>query len=882
MAKKLSSDISSTDYFASAIASNYSRSFYYLLETSCEVYDLDFLLKTVCRADKHLSRIQKLKDVLDILCEPNGNVMVSQTARLSSSPEQAALPLEKGGERKEIFPGGVSHRVNNEESSLRSGNRLSPFLLRDGSANISMAKGESVTGSEAGQGILSSVSSSESLQGSLQEDTTPKQTHLWHTQDHSKTFSLPPGTSFYPSGSSNFLYLPPAFASMIRKLKEKDVKRGYLIAFLASGFTSFLIIKRALVCALREVAELYGELSYALRYWRWAPHHRIQHFLHCGLFVPFLLTKFTGFLKSFSSRVSPPSYSLNMLLFSIRNHLRVVVSLIGGLFSLLYRAQSFFDHMQERVGRRLADPAELSREMHQEILQLLSGVKSCFEESRDHLRYTTPRLSCVNLSGELNFNLVVSDTEWDYEENEDQIPLLAHIEKSQRISSAGFNMRQAGSSKRISLKKAASPRFFFLSIMKCASDVVEEMYSQRKNYSPPLLASHGRLVLLSSSLLTIILTILLRFTPEDLYHMATSSSRMGLQLIRLYCVFPAKSIAESLLYSRPGVDTRIAAFHKEAKALAQTITEYHADYVTHMNRSDLEQLHRNTYDALIRGDIEEEGFRRISDDYLESVRYPLRGVIYGHLPRLLLIRMSIQALEITRVVNGIDEVLDSNRLNFQAMTIIPLFAVGCFCAGWFWWKWRRAMRPVHLRLRRGWREAHRILNEEMILSSGTSHAQNLEPPRSVLQREGGHNFQPFSSLYTADSTLPKGTLSVPYSAQQTEGSNDGRQDSFPNASSISAGEGTPNVYPGLCFAANQVGEEEELLPMSNSPHLSNYEQGLLLLSVHEMRIATKWFLQNYNLYEELLDDLEMIENNALSRHQRLEVLCRMRMTHKFL
>lgn len=879
MTKKTTSDIRSTEYFASTIAANFARSLFYLLETSCEVYSLGILQKVISHAEKHFSRVQKLKDVVEIISALSSQPMNIQARNPSSIAERFSLPFGKSEEKKESL-GTLNEQERRRESSFRCPNAINTSFFHVRNDNGSNGKRQPAGCSEPVQPISSPSSSSVSFPSHPRESTTFKGTFPLYSYDSSKMFSLPTAHNDYCS--SSFFYLPPAFSFWIKSLREKSTMSPYLFAFLASGFTTFIVIKYAIVCALREVGELYGELSHALRYWRWAPYHRLKHFLHCGFCVPRIVKRLGSlFDSSMSFSGTPPSLPANMRIFVIRSHLRVVITLIGGLYSLLYRTQLFFDYMQDRVGRRVIDPDELCWKMHQEIFQLLSGIKRSFEESRDQLLGTAPQWNSTCLARETNVVDEVLDTEWDCIEEEDNVLVETRSERSQSAFPAGITPFQGASSRRVSVKKTTNPRLFLLSVMKTLSDILDEMRSQSKIYSPPLLASHARLVLLSSSLLTIVLTILLRYTPEDVYQTFSYSNHMALQLFHLYGVLPAKSILESLLYSRPGVDTRIAAFRKEAKALAQTITDYHADYVTSMNSFDLEQLHHNTYDALIRGDIEEEGFRRINEHYQHSLRHPLRGLIYGHLPRLLLIRMSMQALEITRVVNGIDEVLDSNRLNFQVMTIIPIFAVGLFCAGWFWWKWKRTITPVHLQLRLRWREVHRILNEEIPRSPDCSHSLRRQRAHAESQTGDDCNSSIYRTPITGVSLKLKTSLQSPPTLPQAEISEE-KISGLPYVSALGEGERVPKVHPVVSFPSNKLGRDEEYSPISYSSYLNNYEQGLLLLSVHEMRIATKWFLQNYNLYEELLDDLEMIESDSLSRHHRLEVLHRMRITHKFL
>lgn len=881
MPRKNDPELLFKDYFASGIASNFTHSFNHLLETLSEVYSFEALVLVVSHADKQLSKIQKLEDALHLLNSSPEQLLGTPVVSLAASVARSATHIDRGEEHEENR--GIVNQTQVGGESAASNLCVYPsFLPDEGGADYVREKNHSSPAYEPKPPNSSPSSLTSSISCSpTREDTIPQKKIFSSHPNTSLLLSFPRTTSRFYRNSNGFFYISPFSLTMINNLPEKDEKKRFLLSCLTSELTTLLVAKNAVVCSLREMAEFYGELSHAFRYWKWRRHHRVQHYLHSGAFIRPIMKRLPSFFFSSSSSSAPSSsVSLSEHLFAIRSNLRIVVTLIGGLYSFFNRTTQFFDLMQERVRRGFLDPVTFLHELHQENKRFLAGVKSIFEESQDQLHYTnSQRSDSFAPAWETNFPLEeVSTADSNSLEDDDRLS-LDELGRNLSLPGSALRLQRTISLKRQTTEKPLSSRLYFISVMKTASDFVEEMRAQSRKHFPPLLARQWRLIFLSSSLLATALTISICYTPEDVYRICRYSTHTVLQLVHLYGIVPAKSIAESVLYSRPGVDTRIAAFHKEAQAVAQTITDYHADFVRGMKKSDLHQLHQNIYDALLRGDVEEEGFRRIEGHYQNSVRHPLQGVLFGHLPRLLLIRMSIQSLEITRVVNGIDEVLESNRLNFQVMTIIPLLVVGCFCTGWFWWKWKRTMRPVHFLMRLCWRKAHRILNKEMISSSLHTQAKERSLQKSLA---GNRSVLPYPPPTALDFVGRKLTLQSSTFVDPTEEFQEGKE-SYPLGANGVPGDEVP--LPSALRAPsfyNKVGFNEEPTSTSYFSHLSDYEQGLLLLAVYEMRIAAKQFLRSYNLQEELLDDLEMVESSALSRHHRLEVLHRMRMTHKFL
>lgn len=596
------------------------------------------------------------------------------------------------------------------------------------------------------------------------------------------------------------------------------------------SFTLLALLRHAVIGALRELSGLYIDFSRSLRFWLWAREHRFQYLFYQGFS-----------LKNVVTPLGDLTMRQNSHIFSLRRLQRIIISLIGSLYLFLNGTNDYMHELQERIERYLPFTSSVNRsaELHDGTTKLYAHFRKTVQCVKSLIEIGFAELSQApsTRGQDLERNELSSESETFEGENEEE-----HLGPwaSKHTLNCGTATQSFRKTKSVVVLEQ------FLSV---TSLLIKALADRAKAHIPPFVARYGRLLVVAPALLTMSLTVLLRFTPEEIIGILTRSFHTVRQLIQIYGVIPAKSIVQSLLYSRPGVDERLAAFQNEAQALAKIITDYHLDNVVggKLPNDRLQQLQEKTYNALMRGDVDEEGFREINNHYRDSVRHPIRSLIFGHLPRILLIRMSIQSLEITRVVNGIDEVLESNQLNFQVMTIVPLLAASCLSIVWSWWTWRRTIGPVHHLMRQRWREAHRILNGEITVAHQFFYSKGKKPN------------------VKSNATSRRHSLATSFF------------DGSPQMLRVAAVDPLDESHDQLDVNKTVRGGVRK-----DSTGLSDYEQGLLLLSIHEMRMCTMWFFSKYPLYNELLKDLEMLESTSLSRLNRLEVLKRMTVTHKFL
>jgi hypothetical protein len=422
----------------------------------------------------------------------------------------------------------------------------------------------------------------------------------------------------------------------------------------------------------------------------------------------------------------------------------------------------------------------------------------------------------------------------------------------------------------------------------------------QRAHNPPTSRHWQRIVVAAAATLPHFIW-LYRRTPEELVEIARGRFHVVRQIVKLYVVEPFIQLKESLFYVRPGVEDRRGAFERDAAALANIIRDFHEDMYPNMPVDRLEAMRDVTFDRLRAGVGDPEGFGLIEQQYRHSVRHPIRSVIFGDLPRILLIQMSYQALEMSRVANGVDEVLEGNDLNFKVMALLPVFAAGGVLVSWGLLRYRANYRPIRMRMKLLWRSLFRVIsfagNGQQALPpfmrGTTSHAWagvHLSTPASRVPQhtfpsDGGapmttntssNNYNPgrhcgtrrgerFSAATTAAAAILSRTwkrskrdegrhLEEVEPADFTGSSEDDRTSSF--AASLSTHGG-----------------------VASARQLTNYEQGMVLLLSHVMRSLAAEYLRSYEYFHELLEDLNDLESTQSSRHQRLATMERMQATH---
>lgn len=569
--------------------------------------------------------------------------------------------------------------------------------------------------------------------------------------------------------------------------------------------------KHALLLTLQEVVSVNIEVSQLLAYYT----SEKAHPWHYGLMTARNGKLFSQFFCG-SSAVSDELYKRVRCLRALE---RILITLIGALYFVIYGSLIHAGKIKENFSNFSLDCRACCVRLHTQLFLTLSKarmlIEGCLEQLDEWIE--------VSELGRKEASCSFSVMEGNGGPNKDSWVRSALVAKDpatiekQKSYSIGVIVECINTA--IRLKSA-------LTAITAANRI-------------PFLSRYGRLLIAAPLLLATSITVLVPFSPEDYQRRFIRYKETCNQLFDLYCLQPAKSIWSSFLYLRPDVKERLGMFYKEAEDVASILTDYHMDHEVDASSAEKKEFYDHTLNLLQRGISDDEVFNRINMHYRAALRHPFRSMLWGDLPRILLIRMSLQSLEVIRVVRGMDEVLESNRFNFQVMTIVPLLVASCMSMGWLWWKWRREVIPLHHRLRLRWRDVHQVLNGEVLLN---------EPSYSYRQGNALKNSYNFSNemIFSAmDCTQ------MDLEDNQTE-------------------------FSMELHSKPAVGAQ-----LSKFSDLTSYEQGLLLLSVHDMRSSARW-LYNYPLSNELLNDLEMLECTSLSCSSRLEVLNRMRATHRFL
>ncbi|KAK7201359.1 ATP synthase regulation protein NCA2 [Novymonas esmeraldas] len=404
----------------------------------------------------------------------------------------------------------------------------------------------------------------------------------------------------------------------------------------------------------------------------------------------------------------------------------------------------------------------------------------------------------------------------------------------------------------------------------------------QRAHSPPA-SRHWQRILVAA--VTIVPPFMWLYTksPAELTVIAQRAVTVGRQMLRAYLIEPVRQLREALFYVRPGVEDRRGAVERDAVSLANIIHDFHEDMYPDMAPDRLEELRHRTFERLSAGVADPEGLGLIDEQYRRSVRHPIRSVIFGDLPRIMLIQLSYQALEVSRVANGIDEVLEGNDLNFKIMAMMPIFLAGGLFATWSLFRYRVMYKPVRLRMKLLWRSLYRVVS---FAGSG----QGLVPPllriaapRAVdQQRTKRHHGEVEALVLDFPRAQPDLAATATRLRQRTGGGRDRRR-------ATSAGrDGGADVdeVDTAAFSESRSGSasssdaaESAAAGAASARQLNNYEQGMVLLLSHVLRSMATEYLRSYAFFHELMEDLNDLESVQSTRHQRLATLERMRATH---
>lgn len=435
-------------------------------------------------------------------------------------------------------------------------------------------------------------------------------------------------------------------------------------------------------------------------------------------------------------------------------------------------------------------------------------------------------------------------------------------------------------------------------------------HSLNTTHHPPA-SRHWRRVVLGAVVTLPALGWLCTQSSAQLTALAGHAWETAKRLTRSYVVVPMQQLRDAVFYVRPGVEERRQAFESDAKSLANIIRDYHEDFFPAMRQDQLDALRDYSYARLLDGTFDDRGYALIQEQYSKAARHPVRSMLFGDLSRLLLIELTHEALEMGRVINGMDDVLDGNDLNFKVAAMVPMIMLIGVLSTWALVRWRAKRRPVKRRMKMYWRAIHRV-----VTLAGNEDAA----PSGGIGAGGGANIH----VSTAATAAAAATLL----ARRVDGEAGrppygGRRD---RRSSVGPGEVRPHydvdVYgarrPTTAWTGVPVGGRETgPLPASSQPDrraatataaevddpaeemlerltrttmlgaglaesvrsLNNFEQGQVLLIVHLMRTTAVEHFRHYHFFHELMEDLGDLETMQNTRHQRLETLQRMQVVH---
>nr|CAJ2479960.1 unnamed protein product [Leishmania braziliensis] len=414
----------------------------------------------------------------------------------------------------------------------------------------------------------------------------------------------------------------------------------------------------------------------------------------------------------------------------------------------------------------------------------------------------------------------------------------------------------------------------------------------QRAHSPPASRHWKRIIVATATIVPPFIWVYTK-SPAELAAIARQTVMVGRWMLQSYVIGPAKQLRESLFYVRPGVEDRRGAVERDAVSLANVIRDFHEDMYPNMPLKRLEELRQRTFERLRAGVADPDGMGLIDEQYRHSVRHPIRSILFGDLPRIMLIQLSYQALEVSRVANGIDEVLEGNDINFKIMAMMPVFLAGGLLATWSLLRYRSKYKPVRLRMKLLWRSLFRVI-------SFADNGQGLVLPylRITAQQHGTrHHTDPTALVVDVPHAQTNLAVAVDHprsrrlrrhmrSAVAAVGTILGS--SLPSRNVEQLGSGGMCDTDATAFSESRSDSESPSDESRNATwdaaparQLNNYEQGMVLLLSHVMRCMAAEYLRSYAFFHELMEDLNDLESVQSTRYQRLETLKRMRATHTY-
>ncbi|KAF5224168.1 hypothetical protein ECC02_002754 [Trypanosoma cruzi] len=455
------------------------------------------------------------------------------------------------------------------------------------------------------------------------------------------------------------------------------------------------------VFSMRQLAAIHDQISWYLWYWSWAEVHSARASVHLALgrtwwWEGFLRRGWMGQVLLVKSYAIAHKSALNRVLHG-------VVRTLGAVYSLVDRMNTLLSSMEDTAaGDRLLSQepgAGISTEIPPNYHRLVSNVCATVVSTMKLMAHT---LRPQGTTGFLDAHSRGMPGETPYvggcagELMIFEFPTRTPSEETpERIETSA------------SLKDIFNLLLDTLNFTRNYTKSISEDIHTR--HVPPN-GRHWQRLLLAGCTVVPSVILLSSHSVSNLRRVASSARVVLRSLMENYVMYPIKEIYKSLTSSRPGVLERRRTLEMEMESVANIIRDYHEDYYPSIPHDELQRLRDRTLKHLRSGVIaDDEGYCLINQHYENAIRHPIRSAFFGNLLRLMLIQLTYQQLEVMRVVNSTDEVLEGNDLNFKIMAMVPVFL---FLSGLLFisfQKRRASLRPVNNQLKLYWRSVHRVV-----------------------------------------------------------------------------------------------------------------------------------------------------------------------------
>jgi len=707
------------------------------------------------------------------------------------------------------------------------------------------------------------------------------------------------------------------------------------------GWLHLLVWARYLfVLLLRELSGAQGGIAWCACYWSWAEDHPREAAFHQSFYPSFWRG---AYRHGLGARLASVSLAAPKHMQTLRSLFALIVSCVGSIYHTLEQLNAAISVLQKRCERCTAAAAAnyaatAGTRRPADGFGGGSGEAPTSPGLRGGLGTTTdcdqepptPRMLVEELRVALLTSIasvmaLLNPLRWIMASPKERermhydkhtFSLLHEVANSSTMFSSGADLGEAMRVERIMevlglaggsgdapsvMMREASLEDGLHALLFCTDNAVHFVRrlntAVQRTHRPPS-SRHWRGAVVSSCILVPMAWWLFSTSPLQMLRWGRRVYSTATQVLQNYVLQPARQLWDSVFFVRPGVQDRRRAFDRDAESLANIITDYYEDHYPNANDARLQEVRAQTLQCLRAGIASEDGLGLVEEHYRRAVRHPAWSAVFGDLSRILLIQMSYQALEVSRVTKGIDEVLEGNDLNFKVMALVPLFMSGSMVALWLTLRWRATYKPVQRRMKFYWRAIYRVVS----LSEDARMMEDRRPAAAAADMLLG---LPPTSMADAGGLGMAGESSMMLPAMEMRGRNpspDAAPVPHSRRRAVAAAAPSPHGataeltadrshYPTTMEGAGPSATWEHdsahtlahaMGAIHSTRGLSSYEQGMILLLVHLMRTTANDHLRSYHFFHELMEDLHDLESIHCSRRQRLDSLYRMQATHPIL